>query len=93
VAGKTGTARLLAADGYQKKAHRSIFAGIAPVTNPRIVVVVVINNPRKHHYFGGLVAAPVFSSIAAGALRLLNATPDKLTDLNIAAAQASKDRG
>ena len=38
--------------------------------------VVVINEPRNGEHFGGKVAGPVFSRVMAGALRLLNVTPD-----------------
>jgi cell division protein FtsI (penicillin-binding protein 3) len=36
----------------------------------------VINEPSEDEHYGGLVAGPVFSSVMAGALRLLNVTPD-----------------
>ena len=39
-------------------------------SDPKIVVVVVINEPRGDEHYGGQVAAPVFSQIAAGAMRL-----------------------
>ena len=41
-----------------------------------LVLVVVINEPSNGEYYGGKVAAPVFSSVLAGALRLLNIPPD-----------------
>jgi cell division protein FtsI (penicillin-binding protein 3) len=75
VAGKTGTARKASGSGYEQR-YIGSFAGIAPVSNPRIACVVVINDPKGPAYFGGLVAAPVFSTVTAGALRLLNVAPD-----------------
>ncbi|EMY3677696.1 penicillin-binding protein 2, partial [Pseudomonas aeruginosa] len=57
---------------------RSLFAGFAPATDPRIAMVVVIDEPSKAGYFGGLVSAPVFSKVMAGALRLMNVPPDNL---------------
>ena len=50
---------------------------MSPVSNPRLVTVVVINEPKQGRYHGGEVAAPVFSRITAGALRLLNVVPDQ----------------
>jgi cell division protein FtsI (penicillin-binding protein 3) len=54
----------------------ALFAGIAPVSEPRIVIVVVINEPRGEARGGGGVAAPVFSRVAARSLRLLGVNPD-----------------
>ncbi|MEQ6918328.1 peptidoglycan D,D-transpeptidase FtsI family protein [Halomonas aquatica] len=76
VAGKTGTVRKTDAGGYQEKAYRSLFVGIAPVSDPRIVTVVMIDHPRGDSYYGGAVAAPVFSRVAGNALRLLDVPPD-----------------
>ena len=52
---------------------------MAPVSDPRLVMVVVINEPRGEEYYGGTVAAPVFSNVMAGALRMLDVPPDNLT--------------
>lgn len=76
VAGKTGTSRTAAGGGYQKK-YISLFAGMAPASNPRLVSVVVIHNPQGA-YYGGVVAAPVFSKVMDGALRLLDVPPDNV---------------
>jgi cell division protein FtsI (penicillin-binding protein 3) len=40
------------------------------------VGVVVINDPSGDQYFGGLVAAPLFSTVMEGALRMMNIPPD-----------------
>jgi len=76
VAGKTGTVHKSVAGGYAKHRYVAVFAGIAPASDPRLVTVVVINEPTNGGHFGGLVAGPVFSRVMAGALRLLNITPD-----------------
>lgn len=76
VAGKTGTARKVAAGGYADDRHTAVFAGITPVTAPRLVIVVVIDEPQGSVYYGGDVAAPVFSAVATGALRVLAVPPD-----------------
>ena len=78
VAGKTGTAHLVAVGGYAKNNYNSLFAGIVPATQPRLVGVVVINNPKGGAYFGGLVSAPVFQKVMEGALRLLDVPPDNI---------------
>ncbi len=77
VAGKTGTAHKVSRNGYADDRYTAFFAGIAPATNPRLVTIVVIDEPKGDHYYGGEIAAPVFSRITAGALRLLNVVPDQ----------------
>jgi cell division protein FtsI (penicillin-binding protein 3) len=77
VAGKTGTAKKVKGRGYSSSAYRALFAGIAPASRPRLVMVVVIDEPSAGEYYGGTVAAPVFSSVMEGALRLLNIAPDE----------------
>ncbi|GGC81746.1 peptidoglycan D,D-transpeptidase FtsI family protein [Vreelandella lutescens] len=76
VGGKTGTVRKTGQQGYATDAYRSVFAGIAPISDPRIVTVVMIDHPRAGEFYGGAVAAPVFSSVTGNALRLLDVPPD-----------------
>lgn len=76
VAGKTGTARKIVPGGYSEDHHTALFAGIAPVSRPRLAIVVVVDDPSNGEYYGGDVAAPVFSNIARGALRILAVPPD-----------------
>ena len=80
VGGKSGTARKAAvgSKGYVDKAYRSSFAGVGPMDNPRIATVVMIDEPSNGAYYGGLVSAPVFGKVMAGALRLMNIAPDNL---------------
>jgi cell division protein FtsI (penicillin-binding protein 3) len=82
VAGKTGTVHKTAVGGYAEDRYISIFAGMAPASQPALVAVVVIDEPANGAYFGGLVAAPVFSRIMDGALRLLDVRPDNLPQLH-----------
>jgi cell division protein FtsI (penicillin-binding protein 3) len=79
VAGKTGTSRRAVAGGYEKR-YVSLFSGMVPASNPRLVGVVIINDPGRGEgaYFGGLVSAPVFSKVMANALRLLDVPPDNV---------------
>ena len=80
VAGKTGTAWKSSVGGYSKDRYLAVFGGFAPVTDPKLVAVVVIDEPRGEEYYGGDVAAPVFSRILSGALRLLAVPPDALAE-------------
>lgn len=75
IAGKTGTSRKAIAGGYGEQ-YVNIFAGLAPVSNPQLVTVVLINEPGGDLYHSSDTAAPVFSNIMGGALRLLNIAPD-----------------
>lgn len=76
VAGKTGTVKKSIAGGYADDRYVAVFAGLAPASRPRLVTVVVISEPQGKEYYGGLVAAPAFARIMAGALRLMNIAPD-----------------
>lgn len=75
VGGKTGTAHKLVGKGYGNK-YRAYFAGLAPISAPRIVVAVMIDEPTGGSHYGGDVAAPVFSTIVGETLRTLNVLPD-----------------
>ena len=76
VAGKTGTARKVGKAGYDDTRHIAFFAGMTPAESPRLVGIVMIDEPKGDQYGGGAIAAPVFSRVMAGALRLLNVTPN-----------------
>lgn len=90
VAGKTGTVKKSAGrGGYVDKKYFSVFAGIAPAKNPRLVTVVMIDEPSAGNYYGGLVSAPVFSRVISGALRILEIAPDKEETMPILLTQKS----
>jgi cell division protein FtsI (penicillin-binding protein 3) len=78
VAGKTGTAWKFAAGGYSKDKYLSIFAGLAPASDPKLAAVVIIDEPHGDLYYGSDVAAPVFAEVMTEALRLLAVPPDAL---------------
>jgi cell division protein FtsI (penicillin-binding protein 3) len=82
IAGKTGTAHKfrIIGGGYEPDKYVSSFVGLAPASNPRLVVAVMIDEPHGHDYYGGLVAAPVFSRVMAGALRFMAVPPDTSFD-------------
>ncbi len=79
--GKTGTAHKLRADrkGYSTNEYRALFAGVAPVSDPRLAMVVVVENPQGT-YYGGTVSAPVFARVMQESLRLMNVPLDKPLD-------------
>lgn len=92
VAGKTGTVHKFVAGGYAEDRYLSIFAGMIPADEPELVMVVMIDEPRNGEHFGGLVAAPVFSKVMSGAMRLLDIAPDKISNDQLMNA-ASKRQG
>lgn len=81
VGGKTGTSHKVGRHGYEDDKYMAVFAGVAPLTDPEVVLVVVIDDPKGREYYGGEVAAPVFSRIAAQALRLRQVIPDDLPEV------------
>lgn len=82
VAGKTGTAKKNASGGgYLEDSYQSVFAGVVPVSQPRLVMAVMIDEPTQNGYYGGEVAAPVFKEVVSHALRLMNISPDDLPGL------------
>jgi cell division protein FtsI (penicillin-binding protein 3) len=76
VAGKTGTAHKEENGGYSRHRYVSSFVGLAPASDPRLVIAVMLDEPSAGQYFGGAVAAPVFSAVMGGALRMLGVPPD-----------------
>lgn len=80
IAGKTGTARKATGGGYSEKRYTSVFGGLAPASRPRLSVVVVVHEPSAGVYYGGEVAAPIFSEVVAGSLRVLGIPPDQLRE-------------
>ncbi|ATC93341.1 peptidoglycan glycosyltransferase FtsI [Pseudoalteromonas tunicata] len=75
VAGKTGTSIKAVAGGYGDE-YVGYFAGVGPVSDPRLAVVVMVNEPGGDVYYGGAVSGPAFAEIMSGALRMLNVAPD-----------------
>jgi cell division protein FtsI (penicillin-binding protein 3) len=83
VAGKSGTAHVVGEQGYEENLHNSLFVGMVPASSPEIVIIVVVNEPKGDEHYGGQVAAPVFSRVAAGAMRILNISPDLIPEKQI----------
>ena len=92
VAGKTGTAHKLEGNGYAKDRYISTFVGYAPASNPRLIIAVMLDEPSAGQYFGGVVAAPVFSQVMTGALRILSVPHDAPSN-NIVSFPAARELG
>lgn len=82
VGGKTGTT--------QKRVGSPLylagFAGIVPLSKPKLAIYVCIDEPQGGKY-GGTVSAPVFREVAMNALQLLQVPRDKPDDPKLLAAQ------
>ncbi len=77
VAGKTGTAQKVDANGrYSMIDHVASFVGYVPASRPALVVLVSLDTPRGAANLGGDVAAPLFQRITEQALRHLAIPPD-----------------
>jgi cell division protein FtsI (penicillin-binding protein 3) len=83
VGGKTGTAYKPANGGYDMSRYVGSFAGIAPISDPRVIVAVMIDEPSAGKHFGGDVAAPVFRNVVAGCMRKLGIPPDAPQNTNV----------
>ncbi|WP_424948068.1 peptidoglycan D,D-transpeptidase FtsI family protein [Candidatus Spongiihabitans sp.] len=85
IGGKTGTTLKVIDGSYKHKRYISLFAGLAPITDPQFVMVVAIDDPRGKFYYGGDVAAPVFADLMADLMRLYNVKPDDIEASQITA--------
>ncbi|MFK7829180.1 MAG: peptidoglycan D,D-transpeptidase FtsI family protein [Congregibacter sp.] len=94
VGGKTGTVHKVANGVYQDDQYVALFAGIAPIENPRFVTVIVLDRPKGDRYGGGAAAAPVFARVAGETLRLLGVAPQLQSPVEpeeLVAALAGRD--
>jgi len=89
ISGKTGTVKKASAGGYSDDSYVAVFAGMAPASNPRLAMVVTINEPKGDVYYGGKIAAPVFSNVMSGALRLMDIAPDNISNKTVQLANFS----
>ncbi|MGZ8261952.1 MAG: peptidoglycan D,D-transpeptidase FtsI family protein [Methylotenera sp.] len=90
VAGKTGTTHKLGPNGYEKDKYVGSFVGMAPASNPRLIMAVMIDEPTSGEYYGGTIAAPVFSTVMADALRML-AVPQDAPNNNVVISNDVED--
>lgn len=77
VAGKTGTARRIGANGrYEAGAYNSTFVGFFPAHSPQLVIYVKLDRPQGD-YYGGLTAAPVTRATLQAILAARSPTLDR----------------
>lgn len=93
VGGKTGTVHTVGRHGYNSDEYKALFAGVAPAKKPELAVVVVIDAPSGAEYYGGEVAAPVFSRVIDGAMRILDVEPDDIAPFMHANQELLIDQG
>jgi len=84
VAGKTGTAQLVdqKTKRYSRDRFISSFVGFVPANNPKIAMIIVVHEPKGQIY-GGVVAAPVFKTVADQALSYMNVPRDDNPGTNL----------
>ena len=96
VAGKTGTAQKVdpKTGTYSKNNCVSSFMGFFPADNPAVALLVMVDEPKEAVY-GGLVAAPVFKTIAEQVIPYMGIKPDEVylaqKDIDSAAARPDED--
>ena len=81
VAGKTGTAQKYEADGRPSHdRHVTSFIGFVPAEKPAFVLMVVFDEAKvkASDDVGGMVAAPVFKTIAEKSLAYLGVQADPI---------------
>jgi cell division protein FtsI (penicillin-binding protein 3) len=88
VGGKTGTAEVAGAGGYNHKANVSTFAAAFPMDHPRYVVVAMLDSPVGNAESFGLTtaawtAAPVVNRVIARTGAMLGVIPDDNRDVDV----------
>jgi stage V sporulation protein D (sporulation-specific penicillin-binding protein) len=81
IGGKTGTAQKVNDKGvYEDKKYMSSFAGLAPVTDPKITLIITIDEPDPSNYYAGQVAAPVAKDLFSEIFNYIAINPDVLAN-------------
>jgi len=84
VGGKTGTAQMARSKeeggGYDPNRYTTVFAGFAPVADPKLVAVIVVQEPTIKLRYGGYVCGPVFKEVVREGLIRLNVPQDPVLD-------------
>lgn len=81
VGGKTGSARLLNANGeYEEGNIMANFVGVFPMNDPHFLVYIMVESPEddeftKETISGGNIAAPIFARIIEHIAPILNVVP------------------
>lgn len=74
IAGKTGTAQIPVAGGYDPIYTIASFIGYAPADNPQVIILVKLDRPTVSPW-GSETAAPVFQKLAARLFPVLGILP------------------
>ncbi len=77
LAGKTGTAQIPSAFGYEDGATNASFVGWGPVDDPQFMIYVWLERPSTS-IWGSETAAPVFADVAKQVILQLNIPPDSV---------------
>ncbi len=76
LAGKTGTAQLVANGKVSNRRFMASFIGFGPLPNPKLAILVQILAPNpKIGFYGAQVAAPVWAKVMGESLRYLGIPP------------------
>jgi cell division protein FtsI/penicillin-binding protein 2 len=75
IAGKTGTAQIPIAGGYDDPWTIASFVGYGPASDPRLIVLVRLDRPQTSPW-GSDTAAPVFQRVAKRLFAVLGIPPD-----------------
>ncbi|MEP6757566.1 MAG: penicillin-binding protein 2 [Actinomycetota bacterium] len=73
VAGKTGTAKKVDAQGNYIDRYVASFIGFLPASRPRVVVAAILDEPDT--IYGGVASAPLFQHVARYAIQRLGIEP------------------
>jgi cell division protein FtsI (penicillin-binding protein 3) len=77
IAGKTGTAEIPAAVGYEPDAYVMSFVGFLPADNPQVSILIKLDRPTSGRW-ASEVAAPVFSQLVSRLVILLEIPNDDI---------------
>ncbi|HSJ57611.1 MAG TPA: penicillin-binding protein 2, partial [Anaerolineae bacterium] len=77
VAGKTGTAQIPTAYGYDPTDTIAAFVGFAPADDPRFIILIKLDRPSASPW-GTQTAAPTFRAIAERLLVYMQVPPDEI---------------
>jgi cell division protein FtsI/penicillin-binding protein 2 len=80
VAGKTGTAQIPIASGYEEEDTITSFVGFGPVPDPQLVILVKLDRPQTSTW-ASKTAAPVFQRLATRLFTVLNIPPGETQTL------------
>jgi cell division protein FtsI/penicillin-binding protein 2 len=77
IAGKTGTAQIPTAYGYDPVDTIASFVGFAPADDPQFIVLIKLERPQASPW-GSQTAAPTFKIIAERLFAYLQIPPDEV---------------